>query len=192
MLTARAEFRLRLRADNSEARLTPRAMAAGLVGAGRRAHFAWRQSERAGLEQRLASLRTSAELRNAGIVVADDGGRRSLAEWLRFPELDSSALLRLEPSLAQFPSVLLDEAVEDHRYAPYVERQKAEVARLHSDENVRIPAGVDYASIPGLSAEMVERLDAARPSTLGAARRIRGITPAALAAVLVHSRRKAA
>ena len=192
MLTARAEFRLRLRADNSEARLTPRAAAAGLVGPERKAHFEARRAERGAVELRLAGLRTGAELRGVGMKVGDDGGRRSLAEWLRFPELDAAGLLRLEPSLAQFPSRVVEEAVEDHRYAPYVERQRAEVARLRSDENVRIPAGIDYASLPGLSREMVERLEAARPSTLAAARRIRGVTPAALAAILVHSRRKAA
>ncbi|HET9637878.1 MAG TPA: tRNA uridine-5-carboxymethylaminomethyl(34) synthesis enzyme MnmG [Allosphingosinicella sp.] len=192
MLTARAEFRLRLRADNAEARLAPQAAAAGLVGPERRTHFEARQAERAAVEHRLASLRSSAELRSAGIRVADDGGRRALAEWLRFPELDGSGLLKLDASLAQYSSRVIEEAVEDHRYAPYVERQEAEVARLRSDENVRIPAEVHYGSIPGLSGEMVERLEASRPSTLGAARRIRGITPAALAAILVHSRRKAA
>ncbi|HEU0097702.1 MAG TPA: tRNA uridine-5-carboxymethylaminomethyl(34) synthesis enzyme MnmG [Allosphingosinicella sp.] len=192
MLTARAEFRLLLRADNAEARLTPRAAAAGLVGKSRRAHFEARQATRAAVERVLAEARPSAELRGSGIMVADDGVRRPLAEWLRFPEVDSDGLLRLEPALAQFPRFLLDEAAEDHRYAPYVERQKAEVARMQSDENVRIPAGIDYGAIAGLSGEMVERLEAARPSTLGAARRIRGITPAALAAILVHSRRKAA
>ncbi|MET1110833.1 MAG: tRNA uridine-5-carboxymethylaminomethyl(34) synthesis enzyme MnmG [Allosphingosinicella sp.] len=192
MLTARAEFRLRLRADNAEARLTPQAVAAGLVGAERRAHFDRRQAQRAAVELHLAGHRSSAELRSAGIEVAGDGGRRPLTEWLRFPELDAAGLLRLEPSLVQYPFLLIEEAVEDHRYAPYVERQRAEVARLRSDENVRIPAGIDYGSIPGLSGEMVERLEAARPSTLGAAQRIRGITPAALAAILVHSRRKAA
>ena len=122
----------------------------------------------------------------------EDGRHRSLAEWLRFPEMDSSGLLKLVPALAQFPRRLVEEAAEDHRYAPYVERQRSEVARLRSDENVRIPAGIDYVAIAGLSREMVERLEAARPSTLGAARRIRGVTPAALAAILVHARRKAA
>jgi tRNA uridine 5-carboxymethylaminomethyl modification enzyme len=192
MLTARAEFRLRLRADNAEARLTPHAIAAGCVGRERRGHFETRQAQRQGVEARLAPLRSAAELRRTGIEVVDDGRRRSLADWLRYPELDSAALLRVEPSLAEFPRRLVDEAVEDHRYAPYVERQKAEVARLRSDENVRIPGDIDYAAISGLSLEMIERLNAARPSTLGAARRIRGVTPAALAAILVHSRRKAA
>ncbi|MGA9580352.1 MAG: tRNA uridine-5-carboxymethylaminomethyl(34) synthesis enzyme MnmG [Allosphingosinicella sp.] len=192
MLTARAEFRLRLRADNAEARLTPNAIAAGCVGPDRRRHFPERQAQRGAVEKKLETLYTGAELRNAGLCVGDDGRRRALSEWLRFPELDSSGLLKLLPSLAQCPPDLLEEAVQDHRYAPYVERQQAEVARLRSDENVRIPPDMDYPAIAGLSLEMVERLQAARPSTLGAARRIRGITPAALAAILVHSRRKAA
>jgi tRNA uridine 5-carboxymethylaminomethyl modification enzyme len=192
MLTARAEFRLRLRSDNAEARLTPHAVAAGCVGPERRTHFETRQAQREGMERRLARFLSGAELRNAGIPVGDDGHRRPLAEWLRFPELDAGALFRVEPSLLEFPRRLVEEAVEDHRYAPYVERQQAEVERLRRDENVRVPGDIDYAAIPGLSAEMAERLDAARPSTLGAARRIRGITPAALAAILVHSRGKAA
>jgi tRNA uridine 5-carboxymethylaminomethyl modification enzyme len=192
MLTARAEFRLRLRSDNAEARLTPQAVAAGCAGPERREHFETRLAQRRAVEQELGALRTCAELRGAGIDVGDDGRRRPLSEWLRFPQVNSAGLVELLPSLARFPDRLLEEAVEDHRYAPYVERQQAEVARLRSDENVRIPAEIDYSAISGLSLEMVERLEAARPPTLGAARRIRGVTPAALTAILVHSRRKAA
>lgn len=192
MLTARAEFRLRLRADNAEARLTPQAVAAGCVGPERRAHFEARQAARQDLETRFGALHSATEFRDAGMNVGDDGRRRPISEWLRFPESHSMGLLTLDPGLAAFPRRLLDEAVEDHRYAPYVERQQAEVSRLRRDEKVRIPGDIDYAGIAGLSLEMVERLDAARPSTLGAAQRIRGITPAALAAILVHSRRKAA
>lgn len=192
MLTARAEFRLRLRADNAEARLTPKAIQAGLAGLERRSRFdAW-QVRRESLERSLAREWSGAELHSAGIAVGHDGRRRPLSEWLRYPELDSSGLLKMEPSLADFPRALLDKAVEDHRYAPYVQRQDAEVARLRSDSNVRIPTTIDYAVIAGLSLEMVERLNAARPATLGAAQRIRGLTPAALAAILIHSRRKAA
>jgi tRNA uridine 5-carboxymethylaminomethyl modification enzyme len=86
----------------------------------------------------------------------------------------------------------VEEAVQDHRYAPYIARQQSEVARLKADEAVLLPADLDYSQIAGLSNEMVERLSLARPSSLGAASRIRGITPAALAAILVHARRKAA
>jgi len=192
MLTARAEFRLRLRADNAEARLTPLAIAAGCVGPKRRAHFERRQGERMRLERLLAGPRTSAELGSAGMRVRDDGGARSLADWLRFPEVDEAGIKRLLPEAAQIGAALLREAIEDHRYAPYVQRQAAEIARLRADEAVRLPAEIDYAAVPGLSVEMIERLAAARPETLGAASRIRGITPAALAAILVQARRKAA
>jgi tRNA uridine 5-carboxymethylaminomethyl modification enzyme len=126
------------------------------------------------------------------VEVRDDGVARPLADWLRFPELTRAPLIRLVPDLEAVAPALLDEAIEDHRYAPYVERQQAEVARLKSDEAVRLPRDLDFGTIPGLSNEMVERLSQARPETLGAAARIRGITPAALAAILVHARRKAA
>jgi tRNA uridine 5-carboxymethylaminomethyl modification enzyme len=127
-----------------------------------------------------------------GVAVKDEGGKRSLREWLRFPELEREGLCRLAPSLAECSAKLLDEAIQDHRYAPYVARQQNEVARFRGDEAVRLPVDLDYSGIAGLSNEMVERLLAARPATLGAASRIRGITPAALATILVHARRKAA
>jgi tRNA uridine 5-carboxymethylaminomethyl modification enzyme len=192
MLTARAEFRLRLRADNAESRLTAKAIAAGAVGEARRRHFERRQEARTAIEDRLAALVGIAELGAVGAALQGDGARRSLGEWLRYPEMSSEALLRIVPELARYDAALIDEAVENHRYAPYVERQQAEVARLRGDEAIRLRTDLDYAAIPGLSNEMVERLGAARPETLGAAGRIRGVTPAALAAILVHARRRAA
>jgi tRNA uridine 5-carboxymethylaminomethyl modification enzyme len=192
MLTARAEFRLRLRSDNAEARLTPLALAAGCVSAERRRHFEARQAKRDGVEARLGRRVGGSALRAAGIKVGEDGAERSLAEWLRFPAMTAEALVRVVPELGAVPPALLDEAVEDHRYAPYVERQRAEIARLRADEAVRLRPDLDYASIPGLSNEMIERLTKARPPSLGAAARLRGITPAALAAILVHVRRRAA
>ncbi|MBV8686659.1 MAG: tRNA uridine-5-carboxymethylaminomethyl(34) synthesis enzyme MnmG [Alphaproteobacteria bacterium] len=192
MLTSRAEFRLRLRADNAEARLTPKALAAGCVGEARRRHFAARIAERERLDSRLAASWAPAALRGAGIEVADDGVARRLSEWLRFPAVDTDALLRLDPAIGACPRALLEEAVEDCRYAPYVARQQAELSRLRADEAVRLPDSIRYESIAGLSNEMVERLSAARPSTLGAAGRVPGVTPAALAAILVHARRRAA
>jgi len=192
MLTSRAEFRLRLRADNAEARLTPKALAAGCASPARRAHWEQRTVERARIEAALAGRCRAGRLRDAGIGIRDDGVIRTLGEWLRYPEMTREALVRVAPELAAAAVPLLDEAIEDHRYAPYLERQAAEVARLQSDEAVRLPREIDYAAIPGLSNEMVERLSAATPETLGAASRVRGITPAALAAILVHVRRRAA
>ncbi len=165
MLTARAEYRLRLRADNAETRLTPLAIAAGCASAERTSHFAADREERDRIERLIVP---------------------------HLPELDPSVLLQRAPGLAGRNARILGEAIEDHRYAPYVERQRAEIARMRADESVRIPADLDYDMVAGLSREMAERLTLARPSTLGAAARIRGITPAALAAILVHSRRKAA
>jgi tRNA uridine 5-carboxymethylaminomethyl modification enzyme len=192
MLTARAEYRLRLRADNAVARLTPQAIVAGCVSPERLALFRASREERAKIEEALRAARSGAALNAVGVDVRDDGVRRSLADWLRFPELDADSLRRVVPELTERSASALEEAVQDYLYAPYVERQQAEVARLKADESLPIPAHLDYESIAGLSAEMVERLSRARPSTLGAASRIRGITPAALAAILVHSRRKAA
>jgi tRNA uridine 5-carboxymethylaminomethyl modification enzyme len=192
MLTSRAEFRLRLRADNAEARLTPSALASGCLTAERRAHWKRRQALRGRVDALLARPIRAGTLRSAGVEVRDDGVARPLAEWLRFPELTRTPLIRLVPELEAVAPALLDEAIEDHRYAPYVERQQAEVARLKGDEAVHLPRELDFQTVPGLSNEMVERLSQARPETLGAAARIRGITPAALAAILVHARRKAA
>ena len=176
MLTARAEYRLRLRADNAAARLTPKAVAAGCVSETRRLHFETSRAQRAAIE----------------VILTRGNGGQTLADRLRHPETDAATLIGLAPELANVPADLLEEAMQDHRYAPYVARQQSEVERLRADEAVPIPLCLDYAALPGLSTEMVERLSAARPATLGAASRIRGITPAALAAILVHLRRKAA
>jgi tRNA uridine 5-carboxymethylaminomethyl modification enzyme len=192
MLTARAEYRLRLRADNAEARLTPKAIAVGCVSAARRRHFDAARRERVTIESELDRRVGAADLAAAGVAVRGDGAPRTLRDWLRFPELDSGGLMRLVPGLGAVARTRLEEAVQDHRYAPYLVRQDSEIARLKGDESVPIPAELEYAAIPGLSNEMVERLAAARPSTLGAAARIRGVTPAALAAILVHARRRKA
>ena len=172
MLTARAEYRLRLRADNAEARLTPKAIAAGCVSADRRRHFEAAQAERA----RIGALLD----------------RPEVAQVLRFPETGMAQLVELAPELAESRAELVEEAVQDRRYAPYVLRQQREIETLRADEQVRIPPALDYGAVPGLSNEMVERLSLARPATLGAAARVRGVTPAALAAIIVHARRRAA
>ncbi|HEY0115908.1 MAG TPA: tRNA uridine-5-carboxymethylaminomethyl(34) synthesis enzyme MnmG [Allosphingosinicella sp.] len=193
MLTARAEYRLRLRADNAEVRLSSTARAAGCLGRERLQHLDRDCDARGQIERHLSRPTQASELRAAGTEVKDDGVRRSLAGWLRFPEMDADALRRIVPELGEAPQRLLDELVQDHRYAPYLERQDSEIARMRGDDAVSLPPGLRYESVPGLSLEMVERLCASQPSTLGAASRVRGITPAALAAILVHVRgRKAA
>lgn len=164
MLTARAEYRLRLRADNAETRLGPLAAQLGCLAPDR-----IRRLEKRGAD------------------------RDKLDLWSREREGGRSNVDRVragEPISA--PNVsgdVLDEYLEDLRYAPYLERQDAELATLRREEALSLPETFSYEAVPGLSNEMIERLERARPETLGAASRIRGITPAALSAILLHTRR---
>ncbi|MEI9927635.1 MAG: tRNA uridine-5-carboxymethylaminomethyl(34) synthesis enzyme MnmG [Sphingomonas sp.] len=188
MLTARAEFRLRLRADNAETRLGPIARDLGCLGGERGARLAERLQKRAALDDAFDQPLSANTLRARGAPVVADGSNRPARDWLRFPGVDPD---HVTPGLAVDPR-LLAEAVEDARYAPYLERQQAEVVQLRANDAIRLRHDLDYAAIPGLSNEMIERLTAALPETLGAAARIRGITPAALSAILLHVRRRAA
>ena len=190
MLTARAEYRLSLRADNAETRLGDIAEAAECLSDERLAHRRRRQEQQATLRERLSVVRTASDLARSGATIAQDGARRTAYEWLRF---DGVTLAHVAPDAAQGcdPAVVA-ETLEDARYAPYVERQAEEVARLRADEQILLSPALDYAAIPGLSQEMIDRLSLARPATLAAASRIRGITPAALSAVLLYARKVAA
>jgi tRNA uridine 5-carboxymethylaminomethyl modification enzyme len=173
MLTARAEYRLRLRADNAATRLGAAAIASGAVGEARRAQIETRLGQ-------LADVHAVLARRTSGISLAD---RVRQGE-----ELGAEVMFHVEHAVAD----VVAEALDDARYAPYLERQYAEVARLKAEANTPLHAIASYRSIGGLSNEMVERLEAARPADLAAASRIRGITPAALAAILVAAQRRAA
>ncbi len=193
MLTARAEYRLRLRADNAGTRLTSWADAQGAVSAGRRAMHQRREGARLRMHAMLdARVVGAAEMIAAGAAVAADHARRSLGDWLRFAEVGDAQLLTLEPALADVANDVRAEVVQDGRYAPYLVRQDQEIARLRADASIALAGIADYRAINGLSNEMVERLNGARPADLAAAGRLRGITPAALAAIMVHARRQAA
>jgi tRNA uridine 5-carboxymethylaminomethyl modification enzyme len=189
MLTARAEYRLRLRADNATERLTPVGERAGCIGTDRAAYARGRREQ---LDRIAALLTRSVRAHELSSGLRDDGRGRSLAEWLRFGGVEREDLLRTEPALAEVEPELLDLVVEDARYAPYLARQDAEVRALRAAGQTPIPANIDYAAIPGLSNEMVERLSASRPADLESAGRIRGITPAALAVILAHTQKRAA
>jgi len=185
MLTARAEYRLRLRSDNAATRLTPMAIDAGCVELARRNWFERHRSERAALINLLKG-RMARDPRRT------DGERHSLFDLIRIAGLNAVSLEDMLPELSNWQPAIVAEVIEDARYAPYVARQEAEIRAMKANEAVKLGALIDYRAIAGLSNEMVERLEAARPATLGAAERIRGITPAALAAILVSARRAAA
>jgi tRNA uridine 5-carboxymethylaminomethyl modification enzyme len=188
MLTARAEYRLRLRADNAATRLTPLGIAVGAVGAIRESAFWQRAKEKSALEEQLSKPTSADDLIKRGVDVKRDAGRMPLADWLRYPTVGIQDLLDVSRETI-VPNDLLKEVEQDGRYAPYLERQEAEIRDISANERISLPASFSYRTVSGLSNEMVERLDAARPETLAAAARVRGITPAALAAILVHAKR---
>ncbi len=189
MLTARAEYRLRLRANNASTRLTPLGIAAGCVGAARREWFVEREEARAVMEAGLAQEVTAHELAGAGLPVRTDSGRLSLREWLRFGGVELAALTPWLGDALPDDAELAGEVAEDAAYAPYLARQDAELRELRASEALLLGDHFPYGATPGLSREMVERLGKVRPATLAAAGRVPGITPAALAALLVQARR---
>ena len=187
MLTARAEYRLRLRSDNAGSRLTPLAISVGAVGDERARHFQARLMQQSELQNSLQKSVSADVLIKQGISVKQDAGKMSLFDWLRFPQVSIAQLLELDD--AAWPLDLIMELEQDGRYAPYLARQEAEINDMAANEQIQLSAMMDYRAISGLSHEMVERLEASRPENLAAASRIRGITPAALAAILVHAKR---
>jgi tRNA uridine 5-carboxymethylaminomethyl modification enzyme len=187
MLTARAEYRLRLRSDNAHTRLTPLAIEAGAVGKDRMDAFNHREQMKATALDMMSAHISADALMKQGVPVKPDAGKMSKLEWLRFPHVSIMDLL--EGDRAEWPRELLLEIEQDGRYAPYLARQEAEIQDIAANEKITLANNVDYAAIAGLSNEMVEKLQSAKPENLAAASRLRGITPAALAAILVHAKR---
>ena len=191
MLTARAEYRLRLRADNAATRLTLLALEMGCLSPARRDWFVSRETQRMALRKALECNVTGSALADLGLDVREPGQKQSLFSWMRFITLSQAQLAALCPEAALCSKAIIDELAEDARYAPYIARQEAEIREMRANDSISLQ-DVDFTSVSGLSNEMVERLNAARPATLGAAERVRGITPAALAAILVQAKRRAA
>ena len=187
MLTARAEYRLRLRSDNAPSRLTAMAMEVGAVVNERAAAFNARMTRRGELLAKLDTQVSADVLIKRGLPVKQDAGKMSLFDWLRFPQV--AILKALGEQEEAWPQDLLMELEQDGRYAPYLARQEGEINDVVVNERIILPVSTNYRAISGLSNEMVERLEAAKPDNLAAAARIRGITPAALAAILVHAKR---
>ena len=192
MLTARAEYRLRLRANNAGTRLTPLGLEVGCIGTERAGWFARRQQAKAEYSQSLEATVSGHELAAAGLPVRAEAGRLPLREWLRFGGIGLDGLAPWLTSGLRSDLDLAEELSEDAVYAPYLARQDNELRDLRAGEGLLLGDDFPYLGIPGLSNEMIERLSAVQPATLAAAGRVPGITPAALAALLVHARRRAA
>ncbi len=190
MFTSRAEFRLHLRSDNADQRLTEIGVATGLVGAERAGSFARRKAkltEGRALLDRLAL--SPNEARAAGISVNADGVRRSAFDLLSYPAVGPETLADVWPEVAALDRGVLDQLAIDAQYAVYLERQKADVEAVRRDENRAIPEWIDYDALMGLSGEMRQKLSAARPATIAQAQKIEGVTPAAITLLLAVIRR---
>ncbi len=190
MFTSRAEYRLTLRADNADQRLTPLGLAIGCVGSERRS--TWNTKDQAlrqarALVQELGAVPTTLE--KWGFTINQDGVRRSAHDLLRYPEIDLARLATIWPELGQLSPEIAEQITIDAKYAGYLGRQEADIAAFRKDEDLALPGDLDYSAVAALSTEIRTKLSATRPATLGAAARIPGMTPTALTSLLRYVRR---
>ena len=185
MFTSRAEYRLLLRADNADQRLTRKGIELGCVGIARQAAWAEKSAQLVSATSRLEAMRASPkQLRDAQLPVPRDGAHRSAAELLSLEGVTIDRLEDIWPELVDIPAKYRDQIQADCRYAGYVARQKADIDALRRDEALQIPAGLDFSLVGGLSAEARDLLSRHRPDTIAQANRLPGMTPAAVLAVL--------
>jgi tRNA uridine 5-carboxymethylaminomethyl modification enzyme len=191
MFTSRAEYRLRLRQDNADQRLTEQGAAIGAVGSGRLAAY---RAKKAAIDQARVLLTglnaTPNELRGHGLNINLDGARRNALELLGYPEIDLDRLSAIWPEIGILGAEAREQMEIEGQYAGYLKRQEADIHAFRRDEELRLPDALDYDAIPSLSAEVREKLKHARPATLGAAGRISGITPVALTILLKYVKRR--
>jgi tRNA uridine 5-carboxymethylaminomethyl modification enzyme len=192
MFTSRAEYRLALRADNADQRLTGKGVALGCVGSVRRRHFDNKiraLTEAKALAHALAI--TPNEAAKHGLSLNHDGQRRTAFELLSYPALGMTEVGRIWPELAGLAPKIAEQLEIDAKYAVYLDRQSADIESYRRDERFELPEQLDYLTLPGLSHEIRQKLHLQRPGTIGQAGRIDGITPAALTLLVAHVRRAA-
>ena len=191
MFTSRAEYRLSLRSDNADQRLTERGIALGLVGEERAKVFHVKQSAlKIGREMLQSEMMTPNEAQKFGWKVNQDGQRRSAWDYLAYPTIDMAAILDAFPVVAGLDHTITAQLEIEAMYAGYIERQKDDVEALRREEALALPADLDYKAVGGLTNEVRAKLEMIRPATLGQAGRIEGMTPGALTALLAYVRRR--
>jgi tRNA uridine 5-carboxymethylaminomethyl modification enzyme len=190
MFTSRAEYRLTLRADNADQRLTGKGIAIGCVGPGRAAAFGAKMAAiEAGRRLAQSLSITPNEAERHGLALKKDGQRRSAIDLLSYPDIGMADVIRLWPELAGISHNIAQQIEIDAKYAVYLDRQAADVAAYRRDEGVELPPSIDYAAMTALSMEVRQKLESIRPRTIGQAGRIDGMTPAALTLLVAHLRR---
>jgi tRNA uridine 5-carboxymethylaminomethyl modification enzyme len=191
MFTSRAEYRLTLRADNADQRLTDKGLACGCVGAERAAVHREKMQALASAREFARSVAvTPSEAARHGFALNKDGQRRTAFDLLSYPDFGIADVARIWPELGQLAPGIATQLEIDAKYAVYLERQAADVAAYRRDENLALPDDLDYAGVTGLSNEVRQKLVSVRPRSIGQASRIDGVTPAALTLLAAHVRRK--